>query len=472
MNNRFKSDPSERRLDRALQHVVKPWFPINQDVLTHVRKRFADGHYNKTPADLLQDLKGDFALFTLVVKELIQVGKSENVAGVTLHNPVELIKWAGPDRIKEILSNDKKLPATHSLHWSEPFQISRLRETAISASTASLLSEKKNLDPEMGFARGVVREIGLNLIAWNYPTLYSKVIEGLQPGQNLDDELSKELGFTPTLLAMRIMRPEVDEADPQVEEVERQWNLYDDLCEIGEALARAEHPETYPSAENDWQTAQAFLTETVGEDAVQLVKDRAQEQAKSYEKSLPNTFGSMKAFNPERSIKAHKKITRVIDDNLLRQCPHHVQSALHDLYSEMDGETVSRSAVETLIKRIIPSAGFTGGCVFVIDPSTSSLKPRTVIGKVTLRSTQDVTLDPADHAVEALSKPDPVVIEHKEELSAAALSGIYRSLGEQRKVGVLYLESPTGSDPASFKDKTLVTFEAMRRALSDVLLLQ
>lgn len=470
--NKFKTDPSERRIDRALQHVLKPWFPINQEVLNLVRGRFKSGDYEKDSNALLQDLKSDFALFTLVVKELISVGQAEGVPAVTLHNPIELIKWAGPARINELLASDKRLPATHSLHWSEPFQISRLRETAISASTASLLSEKKNLDPDMGFARGVVREIGLNLIAWNYPTLYSKVAEGLQSGQSLDEELSKELGFTPTLLAMRIMKPEAGGEDAQVEELERQWNLYDDLCEIGEALARAEHPETYPSAENDWEKAKQFLTETVGEDAIALVKDRAQEQAKSYEKSLPATFGEMKSFNPARKINVHKKISRVIDHELLKQCPHHVQTALQDLYADMDGETVHRSAVETLIKRIIPQAGFTGGCVFVIDPSTASLKPRTVIGRVSLRSTKDVTLDPHDHAVEALSKPEPVVIEPSEELPSAPLAGIYRSLGEDRKVGVLYLESPTGSDPAAFKDKTMITFEAMRRALSDVLLLQ
>ena len=470
--NKFKTDPSERRIDRALQHVLKPWFPINQEVLQQVRKRFADGEYAKAPGELLKDLKGDFALFTLVVKELIQVGKAEGAPAATLHNPVELIKWGGPERILAILSNDKKLPATHSLHWSEPFQISRLRETAISATTASLLSEKKNLDPEMGFARGVVREIGLNLIAWNYPTLYSKVIEGLKPGQNLDDELSKELGFTPTLLAVRIMRPDVEEEDPQVEEIERQWNLYDDLCEIGEALARAEHPETYPSAENDWKKAEAFLSETVGEDAIQLVKGRAQQHTIQYEKSLPGTFGSVSSFNPARNIRVHTKMARVIDDALLKQCPAAVQAALKSLYADIDGERVSRAAVETLIKEIIPKAGFTGGCVFVIDPTSLTLKPRTIIGRVALRSTKDVALDPGDHAVTALSNVEPLVIESREDLSSPSLAGIYRALGEQRKVGVLYLESPASDGAPTSRERALVTFEAMRRALSDVLLLQ
>ena len=160
MSSRFKADASERRIDRALQHVLKPWFPINQDVLLEIRKRFECGDYERNPSELLKDLKSDFALFTLVVKDLIQIGQAEGIPAVTLHNPIEIIKWAGPEPIGRLLSVDQRLPAIHSLSWSEPFQISRLRETAISASTASILSEKKNLDPDMGFARGVVREIG------------------------------------------------------------------------------------------------------------------------------------------------------------------------------------------------------------------------------------------------------------------------------------------------------------------------
>jgi len=85
--NKFKADPSERRIDRALQHVLKPWFPINQDVLASVRKRFAAGDYHKDPAELLKDLKSDFALFTLVVKELIQVGKAGERPGRNAPQP-------------------------------------------------------------------------------------------------------------------------------------------------------------------------------------------------------------------------------------------------------------------------------------------------------------------------------------------------------------------------------------------------
>ncbi|NDC39650.1 MAG: hypothetical protein EBZ48_16690 [Proteobacteria bacterium] len=127
----FKGGGSDnRRIERALQHVMRPWFPINQDVLTSIRNNIDSGAYAQAPQQLLNELKGDFALFTFVVKELGILGMQERVDAKILNNPIELIRWGGTERIKEIIAPDKKLPTTHSLHWSEPFQVARLRETA------------------------------------------------------------------------------------------------------------------------------------------------------------------------------------------------------------------------------------------------------------------------------------------------------------------------------------------------------
>lgn len=465
----FKNDGNDnRRIERALQHVVRPWFPINQDVLTSIRANLDNGTYDANPAQLLNDLKGDFALFTFVVKELGIQAMQQKIDSKILNNPVELIRWGGPAKIKEAIAPDKKLPSTHSLHWSEPFQVARLRETAVIASTAAVLSEKKDLDPEVGFSRGVIREIGLNLIAWNYPTLYSKVLNSLTPETTLDEELSKELGFTPSLLAMRVLRPEnPDMPEGEVQEEPASWAAYDELCNVGEALARAENPETYPSAQNDWQKANQYLTENAGTDALDLIKERAIQQSKRYQEALPEVFNTLENFNPKRNIDVHQRMSAVIADQDFRLCPPHIQEALRTLYNDIDGYAVNKSAIQTLLKSIIPQAGFTGGCVFVIDPSTASLKPRTIIGQVSLRQVQNISLDPGDLAVAALGQTEPL-FDLKEEGMSPPIEGIYSSLGGQRKVGVLYLETPktANEEPAG---KTIGTYNILKKALCDVL---
>lgn len=476
--NGFKTNNPDRRIDRALQHVVRPWFPINDDVLKTVRGKIDAGSYGADGKELIEDLKGDFALFTFVVREFGILGMQEKIAQTILNNPVELIRWGGIERLKEVLAPDKKLPSTHSLHWSEPFQVARLRETAVIASTAAVLSEKKDLDPDVGFSRGVIREIGLNLIAWNYPTLYSKVLNNLTANTTLDEELSKELGFTPALLAMRVLRPEnPDEPIPDLASEgegpddapkEDDWAMYDELCAVGEALARAENPETYPSAQNDWTNANKYLNENAGTGALELIKERAVEQSKKYQEAIPEVFTSLKTFDPQRRVEEHIQAKIAKADHDFSACPPQVQEALRSLYNDIGGYAVNKEAVQTLLKSIIPQAGFSGGCVFVVDPSTASLKPRTIIGNVNLRAIKNVNLEPGDLAVEALGKQEPLFVKPSSE-APTNLEGIYCSLGARRKVGVLYLETPVVGGTWPNINDAVGTFNVLKQALCDVL---
>jgi len=466
----FKGDTNSRRIDRALQHVSKPWFPMNPDVVKRVRDGLEAGSFTNDSNALINELKNDFALFTFIVKELSQRAVAEGVSQTVIANPIELIRWgnSGP-HLQEVLAEQQKVPNIHSLHWSEPFQIQRLRETAIIASTASVLSEKKNLDPELGFSRGVVREIGLNLIAWNYPTVYSEVFARLQPDQNLDDELSKELGFTPALLAMRLMRPDKG-PDATEDEEESTWATYDELCEVGENLARAENPETYPSAENDWQKAKSFLSNTMGEEAISIIRDKAVESSKHYQKSIPEVFGNIDKFDPQKNIEKHKRVSRALEERYLQFCPEAVQKALRELYSELTPDSVNKALVGKLLKDIVPEAGFTGGCVFVVDPSSLSLKRRTLIGVVQMRKISNVALEPGDAALSALSSSQPI-LHCSAELADDALTGIYSSLGGRKKIGVLYLETPKKAQLQP-EDGTMGVFEVIKKALCDALLIE
>ena len=295
------------------------------------------------------------------------------------------------------------------------------------------------------------------------------MLDNLKADQNLDDELSKELGFTPSLLAMRVMHPDASDEQALDAAQESTWATYDELCEIGESLARAENPETYPSAENDWQAAKSFLTDVLGEQAINIIRSRALDNVKDYQKTLPEVFGDLNQFDPQQKLDKHFRMTRALEDRYLKYCSPAVQQALKELYAEMSNEEVNKGLVRRLLKNIVPEAGFTGGCVFVVDPSSLSLKPRTLIGKVQLREISNVALGPGDAAVSALSTPQPVV-QRSEDLSNSALTGIYSALGGRKKIGVLYLETPQQSVQPD--EGTMGCFEVIKKALSDALLLE
>lgn len=485
------SDPSEKRLIRAAKHVSLHWFPINPVVLSTLKNGFQNGSFTTGVEPLLLLLKKDFALFTFVTKELIAVAEKRGAPIEIRGNPIELIRWAGTDEIEAIIMNEGAIPFTHQLNSGEDFQNALLRETVLVASTAEVLSEEKQLDPNMGFCRGVVREIGLNLIAWNYPTLYARVLKQLTPRLSLDEHLTEELGFSPLTLAMHILKPAIKMSAAEEAKLEQTWAVYDQLCTIGEALAHASNPDAYPTAENDWKMAHEFITEAVGEGGFALIRHRAVQHAKEYSAILPGTFEDLPRFDPEERLQSHKRGSRALDNHYLKQCPPHVQAALRTLYSEMPRTSVSKNALEKLIKEIIPNSGFTGGCVFVVDPATLALTPRTIIGQVILRPIRKVALktapgsgsnalisetilsaagSSADLAASAFACTHPL-LERTDSLQEGALAGIYSSLGSRARIGVLYLELPEKqlNDPEA---RSLQLFKALRQTLCDVLMVE
>jgi hypothetical protein len=459
-------------------------------VLASVRRGLDSGAYDLDTTFLLQDLKGDFALLTFCLKELLKHGTSARIPLAVLGDPIALLRWGGVQRVRTVLNSEKHPPRTHTLGATDALLGERLRHTAITATTAELLSERAGVGGEGAFCHGIMRQIGLNLIAWNYPTLYARVLGALSARSSLDDELSKELGFSPAMLAMRVMRPSID-TSPTAEHVRTTWSAYDQLCEIGEALARASSPELYPSAQHDWNKAGDFIRGSIGLDGLDLVCRRAVENTVQYKKALPGTFEALARLDPESAISTFMRSVRSRQNPYVDRCPIPTRSRLVSLYGEMPAGEVNRAAVERLVKQIIPAAGFIGGCVFVVDPAAMSLIPRTLIGKVSLRRLAPVVLRVApgaamaalitehissarrplmDLAAAAFDCEQPL-IERDETGRNSSIAGIYSCLGKKRKIGVLYLELPS-ADLAGADQTALTTFKALRQALCDALLVE
>ena len=487
----FDSDSgNDRRLNRAVAHVNSLWFPFNPEVLKALEAACNNGSLKGNPAKTIEVLKQDFALFTYVIKELIPLASAANIPASVICNPVELLKWAGPEKIKDVVFSAKGLPSAHSLHATEEFQADRLRETAIIASTAEVLSEKKNLDPDMGFCRGILREIGLNLIAWNYPLLYQRVIAAIPENSSLDDELTRELGFSPTMLAMRIIHPkELNLAGPEVASIKQEWQVYDELCQVGEALAHAESPDLYPAAENQWRIAQEEVLRTVGPQGIEAIQQRASSNSKRYSQAIPDSFENLESFNPEGKVASHKRAQQSKQNRYVKLCPPEVQELIRALYSELTPDAVNRKVLERLVRELIPKAGFTGGCVFVVDPSSLTLAPRTMIGKVRGREISPITLrtsvlpglelgiseselieaaaDHDDAIANAFACAQPI-IERDEAFHDPSLTTIASSLGKRRRIGVLYLERPSALDNDQ-DSRQIAAFKAVRQLLCDAL---
>ena len=189
----------------------------------------------------------------------------------------------------EELSDD---PGTHQLSEATPLQAQRVQHAMISASTAETLAECEELPADLGFTSGVVRQLGLTLIAFNYPHVYARAVAKLADGVDLEQTLSKVLGFSPTMLGISLGRkwglaPELQLAMGDTQ----RWtesDVVDDVaarlvkvCQVGEALARANDPEHYPSALSDWTTAENEITAYLGPGGMQKVRARIEHNCAS-----------------------------------------------------------------------------------------------------------------------------------------------------------------------------------------------
>jgi hypothetical protein len=481
----------DRRLQRAIQHTSQHWFPINPDVLQSIRDGLESGAYDLDFSFLVSCLKQDFALFTYCIKELVPLAMRQGAAPSTASDPIKLLNWAGVERLKVILGAERQPPNTHSLDRCEPFLLNRLGDTALAATTAELLGTARELDGDTIFCHGVVRQIGLNLVAWNYPSVYSRVVRSMSSSMNLDDALSTELGFSPALLAMRLLRPTINPDSAEGAQVIATWKTYDSLCSIGEALARANAPDTYPTAERDWTHAQKFLESTLGPQGIDLIKRRCLENTTAYQRELPELFTLVSAFKPEEKLKRYRRGLRSKDNVYLKFCPPMVQNSLENLYGEMPSGVVSKIAIEKLVKQLFPQSGFTGGCVYVIDPTAMTLAPRVSFGKLALRTLRALPLQAhagvaigplvsevisthlrsaKDLALAALDCDQPL-LERSERASDNSVAAICGVIGRKRKVGVMYLELPELSLDAN-DTTTLNVFKALRQALCDALLVE
>ncbi len=472
----------EKRLQQATLHVSHLWFPVNSTLLKKIKKGLEDGIYNLDVKFLIDEIQSDFGLYTFCVKELTKSLVKENVVlpeGIT---PGQLLALAGLPRIRKVLSVDERRISAHTLEGSSDIQTARLKEAMISATTSELLAEREKIDPELGFSAGLLRQLGLTLVAYNYPTVYRRIMSALQEKSdtNLDKALSEALGFSPSLLALALAKewklsPTVrsamgERALRQSEEGESTALSLRKICEVGEALARANDPEHYPSAVADWETAKAAIEQRLGTEGVKLIGEQVAVRFESYRTELPSLFASLSNVNAE--TKLHKEAEkRVLRENLfLKNVNPALKKRIKELYLDIESGRVSKETIKTFVREIIPLAGFTGGAIYTIDPSTMMLIPRTKIGRAEAREIVPLPYRekemPDDLIRAAFSCGTPIV--ERGAGPSGEMTVLSAALGDNQKIGVFYLELPAGGLERQ-EEATLLTFKALRQTLSDCL---
>ena len=382
----------------------------------------------------------------------------------------------------DILDKCEQRISTHSLADSSPVQQARIKEAMISASAAEVMAPFQSIDPEVGFSAAILRQLGTALIAWNYPSVYQRCLERNDLAISIDAALNDALGFSPTVFGAYLLGrwgvaselrivvgsdPTGVESEPMTE----MQQYLKKICEVGEALSRAQSPEYYPSAESDWEIARSTIEGILGPEGMRSVQEHVRNNCENYRAYLKQQFSDTAQLNPGARLVACRDEHLNDRNQYIKGCLPNLKKSFRELYAQMDINTISQHSVRALTNDLIPLAGFTGGCVFVLDPASRQFIPRLIVGKVALRK-----LGPVAYS-EYSSKNDPVIIafdcqtpmiEHSKTGAVDDPACIAAVLGSKQRLGVLYLEIPQTA-LNDFDQNVLMHFKAVRKALEDAL---
>lgn len=477
---------NERRLQRAQKHVSEYWFPPNPILVKRIKEGIDQGVYDLDVGFLIAEIKTDFSLLTYCLREVIILLRKDNFEIPPHSSFTQILTLAGLSKIKKVLMVPLGQISSHSTESITEEQALRLQEAMISASTVEVLSEKQNFDSDLGFSCALVRQLGHTLIAWNYTSVYQRCMNSITPSKSLDILLAESLGFSPHMLALAILDEwgiEGEVSNSLNQNNSQQQNSSDKLnrsasilrlCQIGEALARANDPEHYPTASSDWEEVKAEIADSLGYEGIKLVQDRVKQNCENYLSLFPEMFANVVNVNPDSHIHEYLESSLLKNNQFVKHCPPRLRKRFKDFYGMLRPGEIVRDALALLLREIIPFAGFNGGYIFTADPTTLHLIPRTKIGTTLVRSMEPINYNPdqpeADDISAAFICNAPVVqrtINLPKVLSnASGIASIAGSLGNKSKFGVLYLElnEPLLDDSAV---NILVHFKAVRQAIAD-----
>jgi hypothetical protein len=481
------SPAAERRINRACRYVTDLWFPANPQLVSKLRTTLEQGPDQTRLEDSLLLVEEDFSLFMYALKETAKLLSDEGVAIPKGSSPSEILRLAGVERLQKIFDDSDDNLSRHFFDGMGDLQVSRMREAMVSASASAQLAAAQSENKELGFFGGLLRQLGLTLIAWNYPSVYQRAALAVKEGKTFDHAIAEILGFSPTMLAFGLAHewrlPEellmaLDEDgaafDYDAIDEEMETNAVGasmrELCCIGEALARANEPEVYPTARYDWEFARNAITEKLGGKGLESIREALVEKCAHYEVSIPSFFRGGLILDPEVLITRATSQDATEKNPFILKCRPHLQERLFEIYHNLaDGQSV-QALLRKIAQDLVPTAGFSGGTVFTVDPTQDSLMPQLRIGTTVCHDAAPVRCTIDEHK-------DFVALAYQDEKPIARVIGTAGGLemaqlgvviGYSQRVGVLYLEMPK----VAFKNseaENLNHLKAIAVAITDVL---
>lgn len=457
----------------SYDHVFSAWCPAHPASLALIKDRIKKGEYRADQEKLCQDIKGDVSLFMHCIAQV----KNSNDAIMQSDNPVGLLRDNLRSNVNHLFGLSDRKISQHGFSSIEKSQAQAMKHALLSCSTADVIAKNAGIDADMTFSIGAFREFAMNLVAWNYPRIYSRALtKSSGSGDPFEVGLGKGLGFPPRNLAIKLAKDwgfdnkminqisSVVLEDPKVLTPQS-------ACEVGEIFASSLDADLQKTIAPRWADISKRIDHVFGPGGIEKLRAQVSERISHYTVSDPGRFSL------EAPLGSNNSITNVITtehDLLLSQnlfalrCSDSLQVMFREVYKQIVKEKPSPQALQDLIMSVIPQAGFKRGCMFLADTTTLTIVPKLRIGDQPLTrysNANGASRSTYDHLRQVLFGKAPIS-QRDQIMFGEVVSFICGTLKKGKMTGILYLElSPEFQGRSD--DETQLVFRAIRQCFAD-----
>lgn len=479
------------QLEKATSLVTELWFPFDRSILASINNQLSEKSFEEVRSKITTDIQSDLSIFLLCLKEFSAlVGEKYEIKEDDAIRDYfsEMTEY----EFKEVIKRVSSFRIAHRMDDATEIQRQRMTEMHVSGLATKEISRAKDISSEVAFNSSVLRQLGATLIAWNYPTIYEKVVSRTHTQASHDQDLKRSLGFSPMMVGaavanrwnlspfytrvlggvslvntlkgpLALTRDQKDFADSIVK-----------ICEIGEALARSTNPELFSSAVEDLEFATEYISDVIGDDGVKKILIAARNtlqglKGKSLDRALDNSSESLK--RKIANVQFSKGL--LAKNSYIDELSADVRVSVESLYNKISPDGSVAEYVTIYTKEVIPKTIFSSIAVFLFDPFEDSLYPSLLLGKSKILVPKSIQLAGRNDAYNIIRAGFGLKTPLKEEQMTGEgqeVIALACALGMDQPIGVFYAEIPVTEQTESLD--SVRYFKAMKYLLADCLRLE
>ncbi len=457
------------RQDETIKHLAHGWIPSNPLVIRELARELQNGVYKSNREALIQKLKIDPALFAYCARQVASVSEDSPHG----HDVFETFRRIEEEKLRTILPLSDSVISPHRFaETSEPHKLLRAQHILFTTVTAEKLAQITSLQQTHAFTSALFFELGLNLIAWNYPRIFTQVMtRHRRYNLNPTRELEKLLGISPIRIGSRFasefgLSREVLEVLAHDDKLTKPDTLsLREIVRVSALLADAQDSFNFPGAMAAFKADKSPLRAVLTDEVVSELKEQVVSMISPYCDDLsPLQSLPILKSKPEFELGPTQAETLLAQNTFAARLEYPLKNALLELYQLCSNDEISAQALKKYSTQTVEIFRFSRGCLYLLDGQKLVLKPSFRFGETSL-AIYDLFLNDLSSGLSSSLYSHSPFCKIAPGVRGTSVLQLSSALDHSRYDGVIYFEC----DDVDPEFPALLHFQVLRRTLNQLL---